>query len=222
MTEAVIVSTARTPIGRAFKGSLKDVRPDDLSVQVIRAALDKVPGLDPALVEDLYWGCAEPSGRHGSNMARGMEAVVAAVQATPPADAAALFKTVGMTLVSTVGGASGPLYGTFFLRLGGAAGAAAELDAAALGAALRAGAEGVRTRGKAPGYSRWMNCTRPSRSAQRRSKASPELRALTSTRTCMQRSLVSDTCTTHTRWSHSGKASHWRRASWRMASTGRE
>lgn len=70
MTEAVIVSTARTPIGRAFKGSLKDIRPDDLSVQVIRAALDKVPGLDPAQVEDLYWGCAEPSGRQGSNLAR--------------------------------------------------------------------------------------------------------------------------------------------------------
>jgi acetyl-CoA C-acetyltransferase len=70
VTEAVIVSTARTPIGRAFKGSLKDIRPDDLSVQVIRAALAKVPELDPTLVEDLYWGCAEPSGRHGSNMAR--------------------------------------------------------------------------------------------------------------------------------------------------------
>jgi len=70
VTEAVIVSTARTPIGRAFKGSLKEMRPDDLSVQVIAAALAKVPGLDPALVEDLYWGCAEPSGRHGSNMAR--------------------------------------------------------------------------------------------------------------------------------------------------------
>jgi acetyl-CoA C-acetyltransferase len=68
--EAVIVSTARTPIGRAFKGSLKEIRPDDLSVQVIRAALAKVPELDPTLVEDLYWGCAEPSGRHGSNMAR--------------------------------------------------------------------------------------------------------------------------------------------------------
>jgi acetyl-CoA C-acetyltransferase len=68
--EAVIVSTARTPIGRAFKGSLKDIRPDDLSVQVISAALAKIPELDPTLVEDLYWGCAEPSGRHGSNMAR--------------------------------------------------------------------------------------------------------------------------------------------------------
>ncbi len=70
MPEAVIVATARTPIGRAFKGSLKDVRPDDLSVQVISALLAKVPGLDPTLVEDLYWGCAEPSGRQGSNMAR--------------------------------------------------------------------------------------------------------------------------------------------------------
>jgi acetyl-CoA C-acetyltransferase len=70
VTEAVIVSTARTPIGRAFKGSLKEMRPDDLSVQVISAALAKIPALDPTLVEDLYWGCAEPSGRHGSNMAR--------------------------------------------------------------------------------------------------------------------------------------------------------
>ena len=70
MTEAVIVSTARTPIGRAFKGSLKDVRPDDLSVAVLAATLAKVPQLDPALVDDLYWGCAEPSGRHGSNLAR--------------------------------------------------------------------------------------------------------------------------------------------------------
>jgi acetyl-CoA C-acetyltransferase len=70
VTEAVIVSTARTPIGRAFKGSLKDVRPDDLSVAVINAALAKIPQLDPRQVEDLYWGCAEPSGKQGSNMAR--------------------------------------------------------------------------------------------------------------------------------------------------------
>ncbi len=70
MADAVIVSTARTPIGRAFKGSLKDVRPDDLSVGVIRAALAKIPELDPTTIDDLYWGCAEPSGRHGSNLAR--------------------------------------------------------------------------------------------------------------------------------------------------------
>ncbi len=70
MTEAVIVSTARSPIGRAVKGSLKDIRPDDLSVQVLSAALAKVPQLDPAMIDDLYWGCAEPSGKHGNNLAR--------------------------------------------------------------------------------------------------------------------------------------------------------
>jgi acetyl-CoA C-acetyltransferase len=70
MSEAVIVSTARSPIGRAFKGSLKDVRPDDLAVTVIAAALAKLPSLDPLLVQDLYLGCAEPSGEQGANLAR--------------------------------------------------------------------------------------------------------------------------------------------------------
>jgi len=70
MAEAVIVSTARSPIGRAFKGSLKDVRPDDLAVAVVSAALAKIPDLDPRLVEDLYLGCAEPSGEAGANLAR--------------------------------------------------------------------------------------------------------------------------------------------------------
>ena len=68
--DAVVVATARTPIGRAFKGSLKEIRPDDLSVQVLRAVLDKVPALDPQDIDDLYWGCAEPSGRQGANLAR--------------------------------------------------------------------------------------------------------------------------------------------------------
>jgi len=70
MSEAVIVSTARSPIGRAMKGSLKNVRPDDLAVTVISAALSRVPGLDPRLVEDLYLGCTEPSGEQGTNLAR--------------------------------------------------------------------------------------------------------------------------------------------------------
>jgi acetyl-CoA C-acetyltransferase len=70
MSEAVIVSATRSPIGRAFKGSLKDVRPDDLAVAVVTAVLRKIPGLDPKLVEDLYLGCAEPSGEQGSNLAR--------------------------------------------------------------------------------------------------------------------------------------------------------
>lgn len=82
MTEAVIVSTARTPIGRAFKGSLKDIRPDDLAAQVVQAALDKIPGLDRALVEDLYLGCAEPWGEHGNNMAR-VVAVLAGMDHVP-------------------------------------------------------------------------------------------------------------------------------------------
>ena len=70
MPEAVIVSTARSPIGRAFKGSLKDVRPDDLAVAVIRAALDKVPALDPRDIGDLMLGCGLPGGEQGMNMGR--------------------------------------------------------------------------------------------------------------------------------------------------------
>ena len=70
MPEAVIVSTARSPIGRAFKGSLKDIRPDDLVTQMIRAALDKVPGLDPAEIDDLVLGCGLPGGQQGFNMGR--------------------------------------------------------------------------------------------------------------------------------------------------------
>jgi acetyl-CoA C-acetyltransferase len=75
MPEAVIVSTARSPIGRAFKGSLKDERPDDLAAAMVRAALAKLPAFDPTGdtgpgLDDLYLGCAEPSGEAGSNMAR--------------------------------------------------------------------------------------------------------------------------------------------------------
>jgi acetyl-CoA C-acetyltransferase len=70
MPEAVIVSTARSPIGRAVKGSLREVRPDDLATTVIRAALDKVPQLDPRDIEDLYLGCGLPGGEQGFNMAR--------------------------------------------------------------------------------------------------------------------------------------------------------
>jgi len=70
MPEAVIVSTARTPIGRAFKGSLIEMRPDDLAAVVVKAALAKVPSLDPGSVEDLMIGCAQPAGEHGYNMGR--------------------------------------------------------------------------------------------------------------------------------------------------------
>ncbi|MBH0116334.1 dihydroxyacetone kinase subunit L [Salinibacterium sp. NG253] len=86
---------------------------------------------------------------HGANMVRGMNAVVEKIGAEPATAADALLKSVGMTLVTSVGGASGPLYGTLFLRMGVNAGPVTELDAAALGAALRAGLEGVVARGKA-------------------------------------------------------------------------
>jgi dihydroxyacetone kinase-like protein len=86
---------------------------------------------------------------HGANMARGMSAVSEKLAAGTPGTVDELLKTVGMTLVSSVGGASGPLYGTFFLRMGMTAGAVPELDGPALAAALRAGLDGIVARGKA-------------------------------------------------------------------------
>lgn len=70
MPEAVIVSTARSPIGRANKGSLVDMRPDDLAAQMVRAALDKVPALDPHDIDDLIMGCGQPAGEAGFNVGR--------------------------------------------------------------------------------------------------------------------------------------------------------
>ena len=70
MPEAVIVATARSPIGRAFKGSLKEVRPDDLAAQIVKALLAKVPQLDPGEIEDLMLGNGQPAGEAGFNIAR--------------------------------------------------------------------------------------------------------------------------------------------------------
>ncbi|EFC80761.1 acetyl-CoA C-acetyltransferase [Parafrankia sp. EUN1f] len=70
MPEAVIVAAARTPIGRAGKGSLKDLRPDDLAAFITRAAVEKVPGLDPNTIDDLLLGCGLPGGEAGNNMGR--------------------------------------------------------------------------------------------------------------------------------------------------------
>jgi phosphoenolpyruvate---glycerone phosphotransferase subunit DhaL len=83
---------------------------------------------------------------HGTNLDRGLTAAVSALDLESPADPAAVLKTVATTLIRTVGGASGPLYGTFFLRASSALGGG---DGAALAAALRAGLEGVAARGKA-------------------------------------------------------------------------
>jgi dihydroxyacetone kinase-like protein len=96
---------------------------------------------------------------HGTNLDRGLTAAVSALDVESPADPAAVLKTVATTLIRTVGGASGPLYGTFFLRASGALG---EGDGAALAAALRAGLEGVAARGKAePGDKTMLDALGP-------------------------------------------------------------
>jgi len=105
----------------------------------IREHEAELTGLDAAIGD----------GDHGANLARGFNKVEQKLEAEAPGTPAALFRLVGMTLIGTVGGASGPLYGTFFLEAGKAAGAEAELDAAALARCLAAGLAGVRMRGKA-------------------------------------------------------------------------
>ncbi|MBN9099650.1 MULTISPECIES: acetyl-CoA C-acetyltransferase [unclassified Pseudonocardia] len=82
MPEAVIVAAARSPIGRAFKGSLATMRPDDLTVQMVQAALAQVPELDPTTIDDLMLGCGLPGGEQGYNMAR-VVAVLAGYDTLP-------------------------------------------------------------------------------------------------------------------------------------------
>jgi dihydroxyacetone kinase-like protein len=88
-------------------------------------------------------------GDHGANMSRGFTAVVKKLDGTPSADIGALFRTVGMTLISTVGGAAGPLYGGFFLAMGKQTAGRQELDAATLVSILEAGLGDIKRRGKA-------------------------------------------------------------------------
>jgi dihydroxyacetone kinase-like protein len=111
----------------------------DLYAARIRERRDELTALDSAI------GDAD----HGVNMDRGFTAVTAKLADMPDADLGTTAKTVGMTLISTVGGAAGPLYGTFFLRLATALGEVGAVDTAGLGTALRAGLEGVVARGKA-------------------------------------------------------------------------
>ena len=105
----------------------------------IHAARDELTALDSAI------GDAD----HGINMDRGMTAVCEILPPLRQGDAGTLFKQTGMKLISTVGGASGPLYGTFFLRLGTALGETREVTPRQLAEAFRAGLEGVKARGKA-------------------------------------------------------------------------
>jgi dihydroxyacetone kinase-like protein len=107
------------------------------------AAIEK----NSTLLSDL--DAAIGDGDHGANMSRGFTAVAKKVEATPSTDIGALFKTVGMTLLSTVGGAAGPLYGGFFLELGKQSAGKQELDASALQSILEAGLGDIKRRGKA-------------------------------------------------------------------------
>ena len=107
----------------------------------------RVVGENAQLLTDLDAAIGDAD--HGINMDRGMTAVVATLDEAAPADMSALCKQVGMTLVKSVGGASGPLYGTFFLRMASAMGSGDSEDAADFAKALRAGVEGVVQRGRA-------------------------------------------------------------------------
>lgn len=82
MTEAVIVATARSPIGRANKGSLVSMRPDDMSAQIVKALLAKVPQVKPTDIDDLMWGIGQPAGEGGFNIAR-VVAVLAGLDDVP-------------------------------------------------------------------------------------------------------------------------------------------
>ena len=82
MAEAVLVAAGRTPIGRAFKGSLVNERPDDLTAFVVNQVLEQVPELDPHMVEDLLVGCGQPAGEGGFNLAR-VVAVLAGLDDVP-------------------------------------------------------------------------------------------------------------------------------------------
>ncbi|WP_430868426.1 dihydroxyacetone kinase subunit DhaL [Demequina aurantiaca] len=107
---------------------------------------ERVTAQQPYLTElDSAIGDAD----HGANMVRGMAAVMDKIAAAPAATVGELFKGVGMTLVTSVGGASGPLYGTFFLRIGMNVGEVAQCDAPTFAAGLRAGLGGLVDRGKA-------------------------------------------------------------------------
>jgi dihydroxyacetone kinase-like protein len=105
-------------------------------------------------------------GDHGINMHRGMQAALAKIEGHPDGDVGALLKTVGMTLVSTVGGAGGPLYGTFFLQMGTTTAGKSELSVTDWQAALEAGLAGVQMRGKAePGDKTMVDALIPANDA---------------------------------------------------------
>jgi phosphoenolpyruvate---glycerone phosphotransferase subunit DhaL len=149
MAETVSVTNLQAWL-RAFAGLVAEHR-------------DRLTELDSAIGD----------GDHGANMDRGMQAVVAALDEAEPGNAAELFKRAGMTVVSTVGGASGPLFGTLFLRIGTSLGDSTEISLDQLATALRAGVEGVVARGKAePGDKTMLDALLPAVSALEAAAAS--------------------------------------------------
>jgi phosphoenolpyruvate---glycerone phosphotransferase subunit DhaL len=133
-------------VARATKGVARLSVPYDDVVQMVRAFAATIAENKAYLTElDSAIGDAD----HGINMDRGFQAVLLKVDALPPGDVGSLFKAIGMTLVSTVGGAGGPLYGTLFLQLGIATTGKAQIDAEDWAAALTAAVQGVQARGKA-------------------------------------------------------------------------
>jgi dihydroxyacetone kinase-like protein len=125
--------------------TMSGVAVDDVAAW-IRACAERVRN-EATLLTDLDAAIGDAD--HGSNLDRGFRAAVAKIDGESFAGAGAVLRAVGMSLVSTVGGASGPLYGTFFLRCGSALEETTTIDAEAFGAALRAGVAGVQARGKA-------------------------------------------------------------------------
>lgn len=97
--EAVIVAGVRTPIGRSHRGTLKDVRPDDLAALVIKEVLNRAPGVDPASVEDVVLGCAMPEGEQGLNIAR-TAALLAGLPSSVPGYTLNRFCSSGLQAIS--------------------------------------------------------------------------------------------------------------------------
>ena len=103
MTEALIVSAVRTPVGRANKGSYKNVRPEDLGATAVRGAIDRVDGLQLADIEDVIIGCAMPEGTQGLNMARTIS-LLAGLPVSVPGQTVNRFCSSGLQTIALAAG----------------------------------------------------------------------------------------------------------------------
>src|SRR4051794_37350398 len=99
MREAVVVASSRTPLAKSFRGSFNMTRPDDLAAHCIKDVLRKIPQLDPALIEDVVLGCAQPHGPQGQNMAR-IAALIAGLPVTVPGTTINRFCSSGLQAIA--------------------------------------------------------------------------------------------------------------------------